>query len=88
MAAESHRTVRALALSFALLMTIAVTAPGQTPNGRARARDLGVAPGVFPPGANNAITDVNGVLVGQTTVTDGDSVHTGITAIRAHSGNQ
>jgi len=88
MAAESHRTVRALALPFALLMTIAVTAPDQTPNGRARARDLGVAPGVFPPGANNAITDVNGVLVGQTTVTDGDSVHTGITAIRAHGGNQ
>jgi len=88
MAAESHRTVRALALPFALLMTIAVTAPAQTPNGRARARDLGVAPGVFPPGANNAITDVNGVLVGQTTVTDGDSVHTGITAIRAHGGNQ
>ena len=88
MAAESHRTVRALALPFALLMTIAVTASAQTPNGRARARDLGVAPGVFPPGANNAITDVNGVLVGQTTVTDGDSVHTGITAIRAHGGNQ
>jgi len=31
---------------------------------------------------------VSGVLVGQTTVTDGDSVHTGITAIRAHGGNQ
>jgi len=76
---------------LALLMTLAataVTATAQIPNGRARARDLGVAPGVFPPGANNAITDVNGVLVGQTTVTDGDSVHTGITAIRAHSGNQ
>jgi len=76
---------------LALLMTLAataVTATAQTPNGRARARDLGVAPGVFPPGANNAITDVNGVLVGQTTVTDGDSVHTGITAIRAHTGNQ
>jgi D-aminopeptidase len=28
------------------------------------------------------------VLVGHTTVTDGDSVHTGITAIRAHGGNQ
>jgi D-aminopeptidase len=58
------------------------------PNGRARARDLGVAPGVFKPGANNAITDVAGVLVGHTTVTDGDSVHTGVTAIRAHGGNQ
>ena len=76
---------------LALLMTMtatAVTAAAQTPNGRARARDLGVAPGVFPPGANNAITDVSGVLVGQTTVTDGDSVHTGVTAIRAHGGNQ
>jgi len=72
-------------------MTLALgagTAGAQTPNGRARARDLGVAPGVFRPGANNAITDVSGVLVGQTTVTDGDSVHTGITAIRAHAGNQ
>jgi len=63
-------------------------AGAQAPNGRARARDLGVAPGIFKPGANNAITDVSGVLVGQTTVTDGDSVHTGITAIRAHGGNQ
>src|SRR3954451_20381547 len=63
-------------------------AGAQAPNARARARDLGVAPGVFPPGANNAITDVSGVLVGQTTVTDGDSVQTGITAIRAHGGNQ
>jgi len=54
---------------------------------RARARALGVAPGVFPPGANNAITDVGGVLVGHTTVKDGDSVNTGVTAIRAHGGN-
>ena len=55
---------------------------------RARARALGVAPGVFPPGANNAITDVSGVLVGHATVKDGDSVNTGVTAIRAHGGNQ
>ena len=91
MAAALHRTARAFALPLALLLSMAataVTATAQTPNGRARARDLGVAPGVFPPGANNAITDVSGVLVGQTTVTDGDSVHTGITAIRAHGGNQ
>lgn len=87
----SNRTARAFARLFTLLMTMAgtaVSAAAQMPNGRARARDLGVAPGVFPPGANNAITDVSGVLVGQTTVTDGDSVHTGVTAIRAHGGNQ
>ena len=39
------------------------------------------------PGPLNAITDVDGVLVGQVTVDDGDSVHTGITAIRPHAGN-
>ena len=54
---------------------------------RVRARALGVAPGVFQPGQKNAITDVAGVLVGQTTIVRGDSVHTGITAILPHSGN-
>src|SRR3954466_8886290 len=54
---------------------------------RVRARDLGVKPGVFSPGALNAITDVVGVKVGQTTVIEGDSVRTGITAILPHSGN-
>lgn len=54
---------------------------------RPRARELGVAPGVFSPGARNSITDVAGVLVGQTTVIEGDSVRTGITAILPHSGN-
>ena len=52
-----------------------------------RARALGVAPGVFAPGANNAITDVAGVRVGQTTIIVGDSVRTGITAILPHPGN-
>lgn len=54
---------------------------------RARARDLGVKPGVFAPGALNAITDVAGVRVGQTTVIEGDSVRTGVTAILPHGGN-
>ncbi len=88
MTAFRTRTSGAVALIVMSVAVSAVTATAQTPNGRARARDLGVAPGVFRPGANNAITDVSGVLVGQTTVTDGDSVHTGITAIRAHGGNQ
>jgi len=55
--------------------------------GRPRARDLGVAPGVLAPGPLNAITDVPGVLVGQVTVIEADSVRTGITAILPHSGN-
>ncbi|MDO8501327.1 MAG: P1 family peptidase [Gemmatimonadaceae bacterium] len=54
---------------------------------RPRARDLGVAPGVFATGPLNAITDVSGVLVGQVTVIEGDSVRTGITAVRPHAGN-
>lgn len=48
---------------------------------RPRARDLGLAPGVFPTGRYNAITDVAGVRVGQVTIDQGDSVHTGVTAI-------
>ena len=38
------------------------------PEPRPRARDLGLAPGVFPPGPLNAITDVAGVRVGHTTL--------------------
>ncbi len=54
---------------------------------RARARDLGVTPGVFAPGAHNAITDVAGVRVGHATVTEGAAVRTGVTAIVPHEGN-
>ncbi|MEV6829921.1 P1 family peptidase [Amycolatopsis sp. NPDC051102] len=45
-----------------------------------RARDLGIAlPG--RPGTHNALTDVPGVEVGYTTLTEGESVRTGVTAI-------
>jgi D-aminopeptidase len=54
---------------------------------RVRARELGVAPGIFAPGPLNAITDVGGVRVGHATVVSGDSVHTGVTAILPHGGN-
>lgn len=55
--------------------------------GQQRARDLGVAPGIFAPGPLNAITDVAGVRVGQVSITAGDSVRTGITAILPHDKN-
>jgi D-aminopeptidase len=48
---------------------------------RRRARELGVAPGEFPPGRHNAITDVAGVRVGQVTLHEGRDIHTGVTAI-------
>ena len=57
------------------------------PDGRPRARDLGIAPGVFPPGALDAITDVPGVAVGHVTRIEGDHVRTGVTAIVPHPGN-
>jgi D-aminopeptidase len=63
----------------------AMPTPGPTP--RVRARSLGIAPGVLPPGALNAITDVAGVLVGHVTQIEGDSIRTGATAIRPHAGN-
>ena len=54
---------------------------------RARARDLGLRIGIFPTGEANAITDVEGVRVGQTTIVEGDSIRTGVTAILPHQGN-
>jgi D-aminopeptidase len=72
----------ALAAPVSLAQDVAPLAPG-----RARARALGVAPGIFRPGAVNAITDVAGVRVGHTTLIVGDSVRTGVTAILPHEGN-
>jgi D-aminopeptidase len=75
-------------LSHLVLIVFAATpARGSAQTTRARARDLGVAPGIFAPGPLNAITDVTGVKVGQTTIAAGDSIHTGITAILPHGGN-
>ena len=54
---------------------------------RPRARDLGLTIGIFNTGEHNAITDVPGVHVGQTTVVEGSRVRTGVTAILPHEGN-
>ena len=84
MPAAPHRSpIRLAALLLAVVSagTFAQDAP------RARARDLGVAPGIFAPGTHNAITDVAGVRVGQVTLVEGDTVRTGVTAILPHPGN-
>lgn len=52
-----------------------------------RARDIGLAPGILKVGTYNAITDVNGVMVGQVTLNEGKSIRTGATAILVHGGN-
>jgi len=64
-----------------------LTAPLLAQSARPRARDIGIAPGVFTPGALNAITDVEGVRVGHTTIVEGDAVRTGVTAVVPHGGN-
>src|SRR5437867_7195380 len=74
-------------LKFLPLAIVVVTHSANAQISRPRARDLGVAPGIFPPGTRNSITDVQGVAVGQVTVVEGDSVRTGVTAIFPHAGN-
>lgn len=59
----------------------------QAQNPRPRAREAGIVIGTLPTGALNAITDVVGVRVGQVTVTGGDTINTGITAVLPHGGN-
>jgi D-aminopeptidase len=51
-----------------------------------RARDLGLACGVLPPGERNTIADVPGVLVGHASLAEGD-VRTGVTAVLPHDGD-
>ena len=72
---------------FLLLLALSSAVPATAQPSRARARDLGVKPGIFTPGPYNAITDVAGVRVGQATLNVGDSIRTGVTAIVPHGGN-
>lgn len=55
--------------------------------GRFRARELVIEPGVFSPGPWNAITDVVNVQVGHVTLIEGEDVRTGVTVVRPHPGN-
>ena len=70
----------------ALTVVSLMAPPAQTQN-RPRAREAGVIVGVLPTGPLNAITDVDGVLVGHTTIIRGDNIRTGVTAILPHGGN-
>src|SRR3954452_12399571 len=79
-----RRTVSWIAFVCALAGSFAVLLDAQA---RPRARDLGIIVGVYPAGPNDAITDVVGVRVGQTTVISGEQVRTGVTAVLPHGGN-
>jgi D-aminopeptidase len=54
---------------------------------RPRIREAGITVGILPPGSWNAITDVDGVRVGHTTLVRGETVRTGVTVILPHGGN-
>ena len=63
------------------------SAQEQLSNNRPRVSDLGLKVGILPAGSLNAITDVDGVEVGQTTIIRGDNIRTGVTAVLPHPGN-
>src|SRR5271163_165437 len=77
----------ARSLFIAALSSVTAMAVFAQTEQRPRIRDLGVEVGVLPTGPLNAITDVAGVKVGQTTLIRGDNIRTGVTAILPHGGN-
>jgi D-aminopeptidase len=72
------------AIVFALVLAPAQSSPSSE---RPRASDLGLKVGILPTGPLDAITDVAGVEVGQTTIIRGDKIRTGVTAVLPHAGN-
>lgn len=80
-------TLKLARLAFAVILTVFSLEPSAQSQNRPRTRDVGLKVGVLPVGQLNAITDVQGVLVGHTTLIRGDNVRTGVTAILPHNGN-
>src|SRR5215813_9717772 len=80
----TKRTLVWIALMSAIWIYCGAIMTAQT---RPRARELGVVAGIYSPGPLNAITDVEGVRVGHTTLIEGDDVRTGVTAVLPHGGN-
>jgi D-aminopeptidase len=74
--------MRCILFSLLLLHPLAFGSDGDP-----RARDAGIVPGIYQPGANNAITDVSGVLVGQVSLIEEPQIRTGVTAIIPHANN-
>lgn len=71
--------------SFSILLIFCYIVP--TAQIQKKAADFGIRIGVMIPGKLNAITDVRGVKVGQTTLIKADSIRSGVTAILPHEGN-
>ena len=79
--------MKKLSLTFILLIMLSLSGSFANMQNRPRARELGVTVGILPTGTLNAITDVDGVLVGHTTIVRGENIRTGVTAILPHGGN-
>src|SRR5580704_16547091 len=82
-----HMANKLFALVAVMLVSAFAAAQSTTPNARPRASDLGLKVGILPTGPLDAITDVAGVEVGQTTIVRGDNIRTGVTAVLPHTGN-
>src|SRR4051812_9122427 len=74
-------------LPILIAAALAVASTSAQNESRPRAREIGLAPGVFSPGPGNAITDVAGVSVGHATLIEGDNIRTGVTVVVPHQGN-
>jgi len=72
---------------LAALVLSSLTALAAAQTTRPRVSDLGLKVGILPTGPLDAITDVAGVEVGQTTIIRGDNIRTGVTAVLPHAGN-
>ena len=81
------RVRRVLLCTAALLWALVLPMESLAQSDSPRVRELGLSPGLFAPGPLNAITDVGAVQVGHRTLIEGDSVRTGVTAIRPHAGD-
>ena len=92
---EYRRAALVLALILIVFSVANVGYAEKYDEERPRAREIGIDIGIFLPGENNAITDVEGVKVGHCTLIEGEGplvpgegpVRTGITAILPHDGN-
>ncbi len=86
----ARQRIPLLTLAIGICLALSVSAQANEPEeSRLRARALGIVVGSYAPGPFNAITDVAGVTVGQTTLISGDGplkagfgpVRTGVTVV-------
>lgn len=75
------------AIGMLMLLCLALMSTVRAQEARARARALGLEPGILSTGRWNAITDVKGVKVGHRTLIEADSIRTGVTVILPHEAN-